>query len=222
MVQGLINVSIKNKIADCILQCHTLSDVCKLIRQVRREMENREAFTGISAEPEEGIDEVNWRQKNYNQASRGKGYLTRGISRSYQQSSNYHRSKISRGRGYDLQGGNAAKKVGTNNNPDVQCLLCGLKGHKVATCRKLTRAQELLRKEKQQYWNERRTVGRNNALIYTKKHQINKVDEANSVNDEDYQYDEEDVNTDYKGVEEVNFPYSEFTEEEDLAYYNDN
>ena len=32
-------------------------------------MENREAFTGISAEPEEGIDEVNWRQKSYNQSS---------------------------------------------------------------------------------------------------------------------------------------------------------
>ena len=57
-------------------------------------MENREAFTGISAEPEEGIDEVNWRQKNYNQASRGKGYLTRGISRNYQQGSNYHRSNV--------------------------------------------------------------------------------------------------------------------------------
>ena len=35
MVQGLINVSIKKRIADCISQCHTLSDVCKLIRQVR-------------------------------------------------------------------------------------------------------------------------------------------------------------------------------------------
>ena len=184
-------------------------------------MENREAFTGISAEPEEGIDEVNWRQKNYNQASRGKGYSTRGISRNYQQGSSYHRSNISR-RGYDLQGGNVAKKVGTNNNPNVQCLLCGLKGHKVATCRKLTRAQELLRKDKQQYWNERRTAGRNNALRYTKKHQINEVDEANSVNDGDYQYDEENVNTDYEGIEEINVPYSEFTEEEDLAYYNNN
>ena len=99
---------------------------------------------------------------------------------------------------------------------------CGLKGHKVATCRKLTRAQELLRKDKQWYWNERRTTGRNNALRYTKKHQINQVDEANSVNDEDYQYDEENVNTDYKGIEEINFPYSEFTEEEDLTYYNNN
>ena len=96
-----------------------------------------------------------------------------------------------------------------------------MKGHKVATCRKLTRAQELLRKDKQWYWNERRTAGRNNALIYTKKHQINEVDESNSVNDGDYQYDEENVNTDYEGIEEINLPYSEFTEEEDLAYYND-
>ena len=97
-----------------------------------------------------------------------------------------------------------------------------MKGHKVVTCRKLTRAQELLRKDKQQYWNERRATGRNNASRYTKNHQINEVDEANSVNDEDYQYDEENVNTDYKGIEEINFPYSEFTEEEDLTYYNDN
>ena len=87
-----------------------------------------------------------------------------------------------------------------------------MKGHKVATCRKLTRAQELLRKDKQRYWNERRATGRNNASRYTKKHQINKVDETNSVNDEDYQYVEEDVNTDHKGKEERNFPYSEFTE----------
>ena len=111
-------------------------------------MENREAFTGISAEPEENVDEVNRRQKNYNQASRGKGYSTRGIGRSYQQSSNYYHSNTSRGRGYESQGGNQAKKVGTNSNSDIQCLLCGLKGHKVATCRKLTRAQELLRKDK--------------------------------------------------------------------------
>ena len=66
IVQGLTNVSIKNKIADCIANCYSLSDVCKLIRQVRREMENREAFTGISAEPEVSVDEVNWRQNNYN------------------------------------------------------------------------------------------------------------------------------------------------------------
>ena len=107
-------------------------------------MENREAFTGISAEPEESIDEVNWRQKNYNQASRGKGYSTRGTSRNYKQGSNYQCSNTSKGRGYDPQGSNPAKKVGSVNNSDVQCLLCGLKGHKVATFRKLTKAQELL------------------------------------------------------------------------------
>ena len=112
-------------------------------------MENREAFTGISTEPEENIDEVNWRQKNYNQASRDKGYSTRGTSRNYQQGSNYQHSNTSRGRGYDPQGRNSAKKVGTINNSNVQCLLCGLKGHKVATCRKLTKAKELLRKDKQ-------------------------------------------------------------------------
>ena len=67
-------------------------------------MENREAFTGISAEPEESVDQVNWRQKIYNQASRGKGYSTRGIGRSYQQGSNYYRSNASRGRGYEPQG----------------------------------------------------------------------------------------------------------------------
>ena len=75
--------------------------------------------------------------------------MTRGISRGYQQGSNYYCSNAARGRGYDPQGNNSAKKVGTNNNSDAQCLLCGLKGHKVATCRKLTRAQELLRKDKQ-------------------------------------------------------------------------
>ena len=35
IVQGLNNMSIKNKIADRISHCHTLSDVYKLIRQVR-------------------------------------------------------------------------------------------------------------------------------------------------------------------------------------------
>ena len=35
IVQGLNNMSIKNKIADQISHCHNLSDVCKLIRQAR-------------------------------------------------------------------------------------------------------------------------------------------------------------------------------------------
>ena len=36
IVQGLSNVPIKNKITDSIANCSSLSDVCKLIRQVRR------------------------------------------------------------------------------------------------------------------------------------------------------------------------------------------
>ena len=64
LVQGLTNISIKNKVTDRIAYCQSLSDVCKLVKQVRREMENREAFTGISAEVEDNIEEVNWKQCN--------------------------------------------------------------------------------------------------------------------------------------------------------------
>ena len=67
LVQGLTNISIKNKVADRIAHCQSLSDVCKLVKQVRREMENREAFMGISAEVEDNIEEVNWKQRNFNQ-----------------------------------------------------------------------------------------------------------------------------------------------------------
>ena len=71
LVQGLTNIPIKNKIADGISLCQSLSDVCKLVKQVKREMENREAFMGISVETEESVEEVNWRQYNYNQKGRG-------------------------------------------------------------------------------------------------------------------------------------------------------
>ena len=77
-------------------------------------------------------------------------------------------------------------------------------------------------KDKQHYWNERRNKGRNNASRNIKRHQINKIDEANLVSDEDFHYEEEDVNTECEGIEEINFPHSEFTEEEYLAYYNAN
>ena len=70
LVQGLTNIPIKNKTADCISLCQSLSDVCKLVKQVKREMENREAFTGISIETEESVEEINWRQYNYNQRGR--------------------------------------------------------------------------------------------------------------------------------------------------------
>ena len=162
IVQGLINVSIKNKIANRISHCQSLSDVCKLIRQVRREMENRKAFTTISAEPEEGVDEVNWGQKNCYPTSRGRGYFNRGSGRGYHRGNNYQSSSTSRGRGYNSYGSNSVKKTGTVNNPDVRCLLCGLKGHKVTTCRKLARAQELIRLDKQQYWNKKKEAGKSN------------------------------------------------------------
>ena len=135
-------MSIKTKITDHIATCISLSDVCKLVRQVRREMENREAFTGISAEPEETVEEVNWRQNNYNQ--RGRGYQNRGNSRrSYR--GNRYPPNSTRGRGYNTYGNSNTenssytKKPSNSGNSDVICLICGLKGHKVTACRKLPR-----------------------------------------------------------------------------------
>ena len=93
LVQGLTNIPIKNKIADRLSLSKSLSDVSKLVQQVKREMEKRETITGISVETEESVEEVNWRQNNYNQ--RGRGYY-RGNYRG-----NYHQTNYdSRGRGY--------------------------------------------------------------------------------------------------------------------------
>ena len=55
LVQGLTNIPIKNNFADGISHGQLLSDVCKLVKQAKREMENREAFTGILVEMEESI-----------------------------------------------------------------------------------------------------------------------------------------------------------------------
>ena len=91
LVQGLTNIPIKNKIADRISHCQSLSDVCKLVKQVTREMENREAFTGISVETEESVEEINWRQYNL----RGRGN-NRGNYRG-----NYHQTSYNtRGKSY--------------------------------------------------------------------------------------------------------------------------
>ena len=98
LVQGLTNISIKNKIVDRIALCQSLSDVCKLVKQVRREMENREAFTGISAEVEDNIEEVNWKQRNFNQ--RGSSNYRGNNRGSYNQTS-YN----SRGRSYSNNNG---------------------------------------------------------------------------------------------------------------------
>ena len=160
------HVSIKNKIADRIAHCHSLSDICKLIRHVRREMENRWKM----AEPEESVEEVNWRQTNYNQRERG--YSNRGSNRGNYRGSNYQHSPASRRRVYNSYRSNSGnngqtKKTGTTSNPDVRCLMFGLKGHKVTTCRKFTRAQELIRLDKQQYWNKKKESGKGNTLHHS-------------------------------------------------------
>ena len=220
---------IKNKIVDLILLCKSLLDVSKLVTQVKREMENREAFTGISVETEESVEEVNWRQNNYNQ--RGRGY-NRGNYRG-----NYHQTNYgSRGRGYkngynngyNSGYNNSGQQTGNNslvgkvgNAADVQCLLCGLKGHKVTTCRKLPRAQELIRQGKQQYWNKRKGYTKRGAKNnVTKSQQIKEVDD-NAAIDEVENQEEGIYDQDYNETDDISFPTSDLTEEEDQAYYYD-
>ena len=219
LVQGLTNISIKKKIADRIAICQSLSDVCKLVKQVRREMENREAFTGISAEVEENIEEVNWKQRNFSQ--RGGNNYRGNVRGRYDKTSYNHR-----GRGYSYNNGynKTGQQIGTSyqtrkvsNSSDIQCLLCGLKGHKVTNCRKLPRAQELIKQDKQQYWNKKKgyTARSNN-----KYHQINEVEDSAPIDEIENQ--EEDISDqDYVDMGEINFPSSDLTEEEDQAYYYD-
>ena len=188
-------------------------------------MENREAFTGISVEAEECVEEVNWRQHNYNQRGRGNN---RGNYRG-----NYHQTSYnSRGRGYKnsynnsygnsgQQTGNSSSVCKAGNATDVQCLLCGLKGHKVTTCRKLPRAQELIKQDKQQYWSKKkgytkRSTNNNNA----RHQQINEVDDSASIDEVENQ-EEGIYDQDYNEMEDINFPTSDLTEEEDQEYYYD-
>ena len=115
---------------------------------------------------------------------------------------------------------NLVHKVG--NTADVQCLLCGLKRYKVTTCIKLPRAQELIKQDKQQYWNKRkgytkRSTNNNN----TRHQQINGVDDNAPINEVESQ--EEDIcDQDYNEMDNINFPTSDLTEEEDQVYYYDN
>ena len=188
-------------------------------------MENREAFTGISAEPEESVDEVNWRQNYYNQ--RGRGYSNRGSNRGSYRGNCYPPSSAVRGRGHNTYGNNNSgsngytKKAGTLSNPDVRCLICGLKGHKVTTCRQLPRAQKLIRQDKQQYWKNKKDRKGNTSNRY-KKQQINEVDEAEAIDKVDQYQDEDYDGTEYEGLEELSFPFSEYSKEKDQAYYDDN
>ena len=188
-------------------------------------MENREAFTSISVETEESIEEVNWRQNNYNQ--RGRGY-NRGNYRG-----NYHQTNYgSQGRGYKngynsgynnpgQQTGNNSLVCKVGNAADVQCLLCGLKGHKVTTCRKLPRAQELIRQDKQPYWSKRQGYTKSGASNnVTKSQQINEIDDNAAINEVENQ--EEGVYyQDYNETDDISFPTSDLMEEEDQAYYYD-
>ena len=118
----------------------------QIVKQVKREMENREAFTGISVEMEESVEEVNWGQYN----PRGRGNNRGNYRGNYHQTS-YNTQVKSYKTGYNSGYNNSGQQMGNNNsvckvgnNADVQCLLCGLKGHMVTTCRKLPRAQELI------------------------------------------------------------------------------
>ena len=218
LVQGLTNISIKNKIADCMALCQSLSDVCKLVKQVRREMENREAFTGISAEVEDNIEEVNWKQHNFNQRGssnyRGNNrgsYNSRG--RGYSYNNDYGKTGQHTGTSYQM------RKVG--NSADIQCLLCGLKGDKVTNCRKLPRAQELIKQDKQQYWNKKKSYTSKHATRSNNRHQtINEVDDNTPI--DEIENKEGDIfDQDYTDMGEINFPTSDLTEEEDQAYYYD-
>ena len=226
LVQGLTNISIKNKIADRISQCQSLSDVCRLVKQVKREMENREAFTGISVETEESVEEVDWRQHNFNQRGGGNN---RGNYRS-----NYHQTSYnSQGKGYknsynngygnsSQQTSNSYSACKVGNTTDIQCLSCGLKGHKVTTCRKLPRAQELIKQDKQQYWNKRKGYTKKNATHNNTRHQqINEVGNNASIDEVENQ-EESIYDQDYNDMDDINFPTSDLTEEEDQVYYYNN
>ena len=182
-------------------------------------MENREAFTGISAEVEENVEEVNWKQRNFSQ--KGSNNYRGNFRGRYDKTGYNHR-----GRGYSYSSGynKTGQQVGINyqtrkvsNSSDIQCLLCGLKGHKVTNCRKLPRAQELIKQDKQQYWNKKKgyTARSNN-----KYHQINEVEDSAPIDEIENQ--EDDISDqDYVDIGEINFPTSDLTEEEDQAYYYD-
>ena len=93
-----------------------------------------------------------------------------------------------------------------------------MKGNKVTNCRKLPRAQELIKQDKQQYWNRKKGyTARSNS-----RHQvINEVDDSAPVDEIRNQEEEDTFDQDYVDMDEINFPTSDLTEEEDQAYYYD-
>ena len=117
--------------------------------------------------------------------------------------------------------GNSSSVHKVGNATNVQCLLCGLKGHKVTSCRKLPRAQKLIKQDKQQYWNKRKEyTKRSTKNNTTKSQQINEIDDNIVINEVEYQ-EEGIYDQDYNDRNEISFPTSDLTEEEDQAYYYD-
>ena len=96
-----------------------------------------------------------------------------------------------------------------------------MKGHKVTTCRKLPRAQELIKQDKQQYWSKRKGYTKKYAAhSNTKCQQINEVDDNASIDEVENQ-EEDNFDQDYNEMDEINFLTSDLTEEEDQEYYYD-
>ena len=92
-----------------------------------------------------------------------------------------------------------------------------MKGHKVTTCRKLPRAQELIKQDKQQYWNKKKGyTNKYTTCSNTRHQQINEVDD-NAPIDEVENQEEDTFDQDYKDMDEINFPTSDLAEEEDQA-----
>ena len=119
------------------------------------------------------------------------------------------------------QTGNSSSVRKVGNTSDVQYLLCGLKGHKVTTCRKLPRAQELIKQDKQQYWSKRKGYTKKSANNNNTKHQqINEIDDNTSIDEVENQ-EEGIYDQDYNEMDDINFPTSDLTEEEDQVYYYD-
>ena len=97
-----------------------------------------------------------------------------------------------------------------------------MKGHKVTTCRKLPRAQELIKQDKQQYWSKRNGYTKRSANNNTtKNHQINEISDSTVINEVENQ-EEGIYDQHYNEMGDISFPTSDLTEEEDQVYYLEN
>ena len=86
----------------------------------------------------------------------------------------------------------------------------------------MPRAQELIRQDKKGGLEEQEGIRKRNAPNQNIKQQINEVDEVEAIDEVDQYQDEDYYGTDYNGLDELSFPFSEYTEEEDQAYYDGN